>query len=111
MSGPMDFVRLPDGSTRWTKDIELAAAVADTKQYTRDYCQQVIVDNGGAPVFVFQQETPASVWVILHSLNGYPTVVIVDSSGQPFLGDVHYDSNVQMTITFSAPFSGVAYLR
>lgn len=122
MSGPLDWVQQPDGSIKWKRDVEVtdalnkrdtevAEALATTRQYVRDYVSQTLVAAGGAPVFVFQQESPATVWVIAHALNGYPTIVVVDSAGQPFIGDVHYDSPAQITITFSAPFSGVAYLR
>lgn len=63
------------------------------------------------PAFVFQQAIPLAVWVINHNLNGYPNVVIIDSSGQLFMGAVQYNTPNRLTVTFSAPFGGAAYLK
>jgi hypothetical protein len=59
---------------------------------------------------LFNQNTPSDTWVIVHNRNGYPTVTVVDSSGNWVVGGVHYDSLDQVTLTFSAAFSGKATL-
>jgi hypothetical protein len=58
----------------------------------------------------FVQSSPSAIWVIVHNMGGHPTVTVVDSGGTLQLGGVTYDSDAQVTVTFSAPFSGKAYL-
>ena len=61
--------------------------------------------------YVFTQSTPAAVWTINHDLNKYPAVSIVDSANDEVIGEVHYTSTSQVVITFSAGFSGKAFLN
>lgn len=61
--------------------------------------------------FVFTQSTAEAVWVIVHNLGRFPSVVAVDSSGDEVWGDTKYDSLNQITLTFSAPFGGQAFLN
>lgn len=60
--------------------------------------------------FEFVQQSAATTWVITHALGGKPSVTIVDSADTHVFGDVQYNSNTQVTVTFSAAFSGKAYL-
>ena len=62
-------------------------------------------------LFIFNQPIASSIWVITHNLNTYPTIIVIDSSGNICYGDMQYNSINQLTITFSAGFSGTAYLR
>jgi TRAP-type uncharacterized transport system substrate-binding protein len=59
----------------------------------------------------YKQISPSSTWVILHNLNRRPNVSIVDSGGSVVIGDVHYDNDNQITLSFTAAFSGEAYLN
>lgn len=61
--------------------------------------------------FIFTQSVPSDNWVIQHDLNKFCSVTVVDSANQVCIGDITYDSTNQLTITFSAPFSGKAYLN
>ena len=61
--------------------------------------------------YVHTQSSAASVWSITHNLGKYPAVVVIDSAATSWEGDVAYTSTNGLTITFSAPFSGVAYLN
>ena len=58
----------------------------------------------------FTQGQAASTWVITHTLGGKPSVTIVDSADTHVFGEVQYVSNSQIMVTFSAAFSGKAYL-
>lgn len=60
--------------------------------------------------YVHTQASVSSVWVINHNLSGKPSVTIVDSADTVVVGEVTYNSNSQVTVTFTAPFSGYAYL-
>lgn len=60
--------------------------------------------------YVHTQGSASDTWVITHSLGGYPSVTIVDTSRTHVVGEVQYDSTTQITVSFTAAFSGYAYL-
>lgn len=80
----------------------------------QDAPNQVIIRSSGSAGntrrFVFNQEIALDTWVITHSLGGKPSVTIVDSADTHVFGEVQYNSNTQITVLFSAAFSGKAYL-
>lgn len=59
--------------------------------------------------YVHVQSTPSVTWVIEHNLDIVPNVTVVDSSDRQVEGDVAYSMG-QVVVTFSAAFSGRAYL-
>jgi len=61
--------------------------------------------------FIFTQGIPSATWNITHGLNKFPSVTVVDTSKQIVIGDVIYTNTNSLVITFSAPFSGEAYLN
>ena len=61
--------------------------------------------------FTYIKSTPDSVWDITHDLDKYPSVTVVDSAGSVVMGDITYTSKSALTVTFSAAFSGKAYLN
>lgn len=61
-------------------------------------------------IYRYVQMTPSSFWDIHHTLGRYAAVTVVDSAGTMVEGDVAYVSTSQVTISFSAAFSGEAYL-
>lgn len=61
--------------------------------------------------FVYIKSTPNKIWEITHNLDKYPSVTIVDSAGSVVMGDITYTSKSTLTVTFSAAFSGKAYLN
>jgi hypothetical protein len=64
----------------------------------------------GSNRHVHDQASAAATWTVTHTLGGRPSVTVVDSTGTVVVGDVSYNSDTQVTITFSAAFSGSAYL-
>ena len=66
--------------------------------------------NGNTRRHVHTQGAVSSTWVINHTLGGKPSVTIVDSADTTVVGEVTYNSNSQVTVTFTQPFSGYAYL-
>jgi len=61
--------------------------------------------------FVFTQGIPSATWNITHHLGKFPSVSVVDTADQLMYGDTEYLNEDSLTITFSAPFSGKAYLN
>ncbi len=59
---------------------------------------------------IHTQSAASATWTITHVLGGRPSVSVVDSSGTVVVGEVRYDSNTVVTVLFTTPFSGYAYL-
>jgi hypothetical protein len=83
----------------------------------QDSPNQVIVRGGGVggsssktTRYIHTQGSASAEWVITHTLGGYPSVSIVDSAKTAVFGEVQYDSTTQVTVYFTVPFSGFAYL-
>ena len=84
-----------------------------TKNFSPDTLAAYYIANNtfGVDTFTFSQASASSVWVISHNLGKFPSITVVDSSGNVVVGFETYNNNNQITITFSAPFSGTAYLN
>ena len=61
--------------------------------------------------YEFDQLSAATPWNINHNLAMYPTVTIVDLSGNVVSAQVQYIDDDNVTVTFDAPFAGKAYLN
>ncbi len=61
--------------------------------------------------YTHPQGAASDVWVIAHNLGKRPSVTVQDSAYDGVEGDVFYNDANTLTITFSAAFSGVAYLN
>jgi hypothetical protein len=59
----------------------------------------------------FEFVTPAAVWVIEHNLDKYPSVSTVTAVGQLVYGSVEYVNSNKITVTFTKPFAGRAYIN
>lgn len=66
---------------------------------------------GGDLSYHHQQTLASSQWMIPHPLNKFPSVSIVDTGGNLIVGEVSYPSKEYVIVTFSAEFSGDAYLN
>jgi len=90
----------------------------------QDAANQVIIDQdvanlvtvrlagaaGNTRRHVHAQGSASASWVIDHVLGGRPSVTVVDSGGTVCVGTVVYNSDIQVTVNFTVPFSGFAYL-
>ena len=73
-------------------------------------------DSGSDKHYVHNQIASSATWVIVHNLDKFPSVSVVDTAGTLVIGEVVYDSANQCTINFFSkgspvPFSGKAYLN
>lgn len=68
------------------------------------------VASGPTRRHIHTQNSPSTTWTITHTLGGKPQVTVVDTGDNVVLGDVQYLSSAQIICSFSAPFSGLAYL-
>lgn len=67
--------------------------------------------SSGDGTFVFDQTFASDTWHIIHNLNKHPSVTVVDSAGSVVVGEVLYINENVLDVSFSAPFSGRAYLN
>lgn len=67
--------------------------------------------TGSDATYTHRQTTASAVWDVTHGLGKYPCVSVFDSSGDEVGGDVEFLSANALRLTFSAAFSGVAYLN
>lgn len=66
----------------------------------------------GIETVAHHQLVPSSVWLVDHTWpGGFPAVSVVDSGNNVIIGEVTYLSTTQLSITFSNPFAGKAYLN
>lgn len=69
------------------------------------------LSGAGKETFIHLQTTPSSTWIVNHTLNKYPSVVIVDGTGHQVIGDIAYLSNNELLVSFSKQFTGKVYLN
>jgi len=87
------------GSNDFTQsEINIDLDFAYIKQQTRDY-------------YVHDQQVASATWVVTHNLNKFASINIVDTANDEVMGDVTYNSLNQITLNFSAPVSGKAYIN
>lgn len=67
--------------------------------------------NTGDKNFVYTQAVASAVWNIQHDLDKFPSVSIVDDDNNQVYGSVTYNTVNDLTITFTAPFAGKAYMN
>jgi hypothetical protein len=61
--------------------------------------------------YTHTQNSPSSTWTITHNLACFPSVVVVDSAGSVVIGEIAYNSNNSITLTFVGSFGGKAYIN
>ena len=64
----------------------------------------------GDVYYVHTQAVSSATWTINHNLGFNPTAVVLDSAGTQCEGAFSYPTVNQMVITFTAPFTGTAYV-
>ena len=64
----------------------------------------------GTQRYVHTQSSASTTWTITHTLGGRPSVTIVDSAGTVVVGEVGYNSDTTVVVSFTSAFSGFAYL-
>lgn len=61
--------------------------------------------------YIHVQNTASDTWNVVHELNKYPSVSIIDSGNNVVVGDIEYTSLDTITLRFNASFSGKAYFN
>ena len=61
--------------------------------------------------FTFVQSSSSTDWSIQHNMDKFPAVVVVNNNNVVMYGNITYTDTNNLTINFSAGFSGKAYLN
>jgi hypothetical protein len=56
------------------------------------------------------QNTPLTIWTVVHNLGFYPNVTVFNSAGDQVEGSATHNDTNSLTITFSTALSGKAHL-
>jgi hypothetical protein len=76
-----------------------------------DQAKEVSLKESSDKTYRHLQATPEAVWSVSHFLNKYPSVTVVDSAQTVIEGEVKYLNTNELTIRFSAAFSGEAHIN
>lgn len=60
--------------------------------------------------YTHTQGVASNSWAIAHNLNFYPNLTVQDSAGNIVEGEINYIDKNSLEVSFSAAFSGKAYL-
>jgi len=89
-----------------------AAITGTTTVLTRDddgNVAQIEVGNVvGDKTFNYNQGLPSATWIITHGMNKYPSVIVINSTGDMVEGHIEYVDKNNVILTFSGAFSGDA---
>ncbi|MEI6296280.1 MAG: hypothetical protein WCO84_01360 [bacterium] len=61
--------------------------------------------------YIHNQILALDTWLVNHPLNKFPSVSVVDSADSVVIGEVQYIDENNLIISFTAVFSGKAYLN
>lgn len=61
--------------------------------------------------YVHTQNTPSNIWSIVHNLNKFPSVTVIDTGNNEVIGEVDYINTNELTISFVGSFTGKATLN
>jgi hypothetical protein len=103
---------LSDTEVKSTVDVEASGF----KTPTGTSSQYLMADgsvgtNEGDLNFIHNQGSASASWSITHNLNKFPSITVIDSANRVVVGAVEYININSLTVTFTASFSGKAYLN
>lgn len=61
--------------------------------------------------YIHRQDKAAAEWIIVHRLNAFPAVAVVDSANRIVYGEVEYLDRMRCAVRFSGATTGRAYCR
>lgn len=110
---PSELVQVTPAQTTLTR-ADLATGRGLTYEW-EFFVDQLFQDMAGAGIgpqtFVYDQTAPAAVWTINHGMSQFPSVLLVDGSGQEMIAEIHYPDNQTTVVIHGQPYAGTAYLR
>jgi hypothetical protein len=90
--------------------VHVEADITDLDKYTVAEVDALIA-TATDKTYVHTQGAASAAWAIPHSLAKYPSVTVIDGSGNNIFGDIVYTDVNNITINFNTAFAGVAYIN
>ena len=92
--------------------------IVESENIDEEIVTELLQGERGAPginaigaTYTHLQPLPSATWSVVHNLNTFPSVTVLDSANEVILGDVRYVDANNIQLIFTAAFSGVAYLN
>ena len=104
------YANLSESYNRSVLDIDITSTTTN-RNIKLTYRDNTFISDSFNYAYIHDQSIPASTWSITHNLNKYPSVTIVDPANSEIIGEVVYVNTNTLTLTFSASFSGKAFLN
>lgn len=105
-----EIVKIEEAFNKTVVDIDITANTT-TRTITLTYRDGFSISDSFAFSYIHNQAVSSTVWNVTHNLNKFPSVSIVDSANAEVIGEVEHTDSNNLTIKFSAAFSGKAYLN
>jgi hypothetical protein len=90
-----------------TTEQDIASAIKDHNSNPLSHADiRALTDT-----FIHEQGVASAVWTVQHNLNKYPSVTVVDSSGNELITEIEYVDTNTVQITMNGASKGRAYLN
>ena len=101
------------GITSGIRYIGLTCIIGTVEYWYKDGITDpdLVVKKTGDKHYEHVQGVANATWNVAHNLNKFPSVMVIDSSDNEVIGDITYTDNNNLVITFTAIFSGKAYMN
>ena len=99
--------------TQGTTGAQGASGIAGATLDTTDELTEGVTNKYftvGRVAYTHTQGVSSDTWTINHNLGFHPNLTVIDSGGTIYEVEITYTNTVSLTVTFSAAFSGKAYL-
>jgi hypothetical protein len=70
----------------------------------------MVINTSGSASYTHEQASGSTNWLVTHNLGKKPHVTVTDSAGTEIIGAITYPSLNQVSIEFSNPETGYAYI-
>lgn len=103
-----DFIEFLRANTYVHPETHSANMITETeeKQFLTGYEKNIVLTT-----CIHEQIASSNEWTVIHNLNKYPSVTIVDTVNNIVVGSVQYVSKNILVVKFTAEFSGKVYLN
>jgi hypothetical protein len=112
--GPCMWQPRSDATLPERGDFALLVFDNERTPYIIAWWPQTIIGGGGGGTsdvrYVHTQSSANTTWTITHNLGLFPSVMLVDNSGNVISANINYSSNNQVVVTFDLAQAGKAYL-
>ncbi len=105
-----DLQKIGEAYDRSVMSVDVTSTTTD-RTITLNYRDTTFTADVYKYAHIHNQSSASAQWTITHNLGKYPSVSVVDSANNEVIGEVEYVTDTQLTIKFSAPFSGKAFLN